>query len=378
MEFGVPKEIRDLEKRVGLTPAGVVALVGAGHRVYVERGAGADAGFRDDHYENAGAHVVYSAAEAYGRSDIVLKVVRPTAHEYDLLRPGQTLLAFLHLNVAPPVLHKALATHELTTIAYELIEDEDGNLPVLVPMSEVAGRLAPIVAGQLLTNREGGRGILLSGIPGVARGIVIILGSGTLGRNAARAFVGLGAQVIVLDSDVGKLELVDTMFGGTVSTMIANEFNLNRVVSFADVLVGAVLVPGQRAPILISREMVKRMRPGSVILDFAIDQGGCVETSRPTTLRDPTFLAEGVIHHCVPNLTAIVGRTASHAMTNSALPYLLAICDYGLEGALAQKPALQRGVQYYQGHITSRRLAVSLGRQIDLDLATALAEYTAP
>ena len=378
MEFGVPKEVRDLEKRVGLTPAGVVALVGVGHRVYVEQGAGADAGFRDDHYENAGAQIVYSAAEAYGRSDIVLKVARPTANEYDLLRPGQTLLAFLHLNVAPPALHKALNTHQLTTIAYELIEDEDGNLPVLVPMSEVAGRLAPIVAGQLLTNLEGGRGILLSGIPGVARGIVIILGSGTLGRNAARAFVGLGAQVIVLDIEVGKLELVDTMFSGTVSTMIANEFNLNRVVSFADVLVGAVLVPGQRAPVLISRQMVKRMRPGSVILDFAIDQGGCVETSRPTTLRDPTFVAEGVIHHCVPNLTAIVGRTASHAMTNSALPYLLAICEHGLEGALAQKPALQRGLQYYRGQIASRRLAVALGHQMDFDLADILPKDPAP
>lgn len=374
MEFGVPREVRDLEKRVGLTPAGVVALVKAGHTVYVERNAGLEAGFRDDHYEAAGAHIVYSAAEAYGRADVVLKVARPTDTEHQLFRSGQALMAFLHLTVASPDLHQALADHEMTAIAYEMIEEDDGNLPVLVPMSEVAGRLAPIIAGQLLTNREGGRGILLSGIPGVARGIVIIVGSGTLGRNAARAFVGMGAQVIVLDYDVQKLELVDAMFNGTVSTMVANEYNLHRVVSFADVLVGAVLVPGERAPILITREMVRRMRPGAVILDYSIDQGGCVETSRPTTLRDPTFVAEGVIHHCVPNMTAMVARTASHALTNSALPYWLETGDWGLEGALATMLALQRGVKLYRGKIASQRLALALGREVEIDLQSVLSE----
>lgn len=374
MEFGVLKEVRDLEKRVGLTPAGVVALTDAGHTVYVERDAGAAAGFRDEHYRAVGAQIVYSAAEAFGRADVVLKVARPTVQEHQLFRAGQAILAFFHLSVASPDLHAALAGAEITAISYELIQEEDGTLPVLVPMSEVAGRLAPIIAGQLLTNKEGGRGILLSGIPGVPRAIVVILGSGTLGRNAARAFVGLGAQVIVLDSDIKKLELVDAMFGGTVSTMVANTYNLNRVVSFVDVLLGAVLLPGQRAPVLITREMVRKMRPGSVIIDFSIDQGGCVETSRPMTLRDPTFIAEGVVHFCVPNITSTVARTASHALTNSALPYLLAIGERGLEAALLDNKALRTGVKMYRGKITSQRLASALGREVGLDLPAALAD----
>lgn len=372
MEFGVPKEIRDLEKRVGLTPAGVVALVRGGHKVYVERNAGADAGFRDEHYERAGAQIVYSAAEAYGRANVVLKVARPTEHEHRLFGYGQALMSFLHLTVASPDLHAALAEREITALAYEVMEEEDGTLPILVPMSEVAGRLAPIFAGQLLTNPKGGPGILLSGLPGVARAVVVIVGAGHLGRNAGRAFVGLGAQVLVLDSDMQKLRLVDEMFKGTVSTMIANEYNLNRVVSFADVLLGAVLLPGQRAPVLITREMVRHMRPGSVIMDFSIDHGGCVETSRPMTLRDPTFVAEGVTHFCVPNLPAAVARTASHALTNAILPYILKIGECGVECALKEQDALRKGVKLYQGKIASRRLAAALGRDIDIDLPAAL------
>lgn len=374
MEFGVPKEVRDLEKRVGLTPAGVVTLVRGGHAVYVERDAGAGAGFRDEHYESAGAQIVYSAAEAYGRADAVLKVARPAPQEHNLFRPGQVILSFFHLAVASPDLHVALADHEITAIAYEMIGEQDGHLPVLVPMSEVAGRLAPIIAGQLLTSQRGGRGILISGIPGVARAIVVILGSGTLGRAATRAFVGLGAQVIVMDNDVTKLRVVDEMFQGTVTTMIANEYNLNRMVSFADVLVGAVLVHGQRAPILVTRDMVRRMRPGSVIIDFSIDQGGCVETSRPMTLRDPTFVLDGVIHHCVPNMTAAVARTASHALTNASLPYLLAISQHGLDQALLQDITLRQGVKLYRGRLASPQLATSLGRTVEVDLNTVLAE----
>ncbi len=369
MEFGVPKEIRDLEKRVGLTPAGVVALVKAGHTVYVERDAGADAGFRDEHYEKAGAQIVYSAAEAYGRADVVLKVTSPASQEHQLFRHSQTIFSFLHLAVASSDLLAAIREHQITAVAYETVEDDDGRLPLLMPMSQVAGRLAPVIAGQLLTSQRGGRGILLGGIPGVARAIVIILGSGTLGRQAARAFVGMGAQVIVLDIDVKKLEMVDDVFAGTVTTMIANEFNLKRVVGFADVLVGSVLIPGQRAPILVTREMVRSMRPGAVIIDFSIDQGGCVETSRPTTLRDPTFVAEGVIHHCVPYVTAAVARTASHALTNSALPYLLAISRRGLDAALADYPDLRRGVNLYQGQIASPTLAGALGRGVEVDLS---------
>ena len=375
MEFGVPREIRDLEKRVGLTPAGVVELVKAGHKVYIERNAGADAGFFDEHYERAGARIVYTPEEAWGRADVVLKVTRPVETEHRLFGNGQTLMSFLHLTVAPPDLHAALAEHEVTALAYEVMQDEDGTLPVLMPMSEAAGRLAPIFAGRLLTTSRGGPGILLSGLPGVARGIVIIVGAGTLGRAAAQGFVGIGAQVIVLDIDVKKLRIVDAMFGGKVSTMMANEYNLNRVVSFADVLVGAVLLPGERAPMLITREMVRRMRRGPVVMDFSIDHGGCVETSRPMTLRDPTFVAEGVTHFCVPNLPAAVARTASHALTNAALPYILEIGACGVECALLKHPALRKGTKMYQGKVTSHRLAAALGREVEIDLDAVLNDY---
>ncbi|HRX02571.1 MAG TPA: alanine dehydrogenase, partial [Anaerolineae bacterium] len=266
----------------------------------------------------------------------------------------------------------ALAEKEVTAIAYEVMEEPDGRLPVLLPMSETAGRLAPVFAGQLLTNTAGGRGILLSGLPGVARAIVIIVGAGSLGRSAARAFVGTGAQVIVLDNNVDRLNQVDTMFNGTVTTMMANRYNIDRVVGFADVLVGAVLLKGQRAPVLITREMVRKMRPGSVVMDFSIDQGGCIETSRPMTLRDPTFVAEGVIHFCVPNLPAAVARTSSHALTNALLPYIKSLAECGLECALRDFPALHAGVKMYQGKVVSHRLAEALGREIEFDLNAAL------
>ncbi len=369
MEFGVPKEVRDLERRVGVTPAGVDALTKAGHTVYVERNAGAGAGFNDEHYRSVGAQIVYSPAEAYGRADLVVKVARPAKAEHGLFRPGQVIAAFLHLAVASPDLHQALSGHQITALSYEEIEDADGTLPVLVPMSEAAGRLAPIIAGQMLTSTKGGRGILLNGLPGVPRAIVIIVGAGTLGRAAARAFVGIGAQVIVLDNDTHKLRAMDELFGGTVSTMVANEYNLNRVVSFADVLVGAVLRAGERAPVLITRAMVRNMRQGAVIIDFSIDQGGCVETSRPMPLRDPTFVAEGVTHFCVPNATAMVARTASHALTNSSLPYLLEIGEQGLEQALARDMSLCRGIKVYQGRIASHRLAAAMGLEVEVDLA---------
>jgi alanine dehydrogenase len=372
MEFGVPKEVRVLERRVGLTPAGVAALTAGGHRVYIEHDAGAGAGFRDEHYENVGGKIVYTAAEAYGRADVVVKVARPTQQEHKLFRDGQAILAFFHLTVASPDLHAALGRHGITAIAYEVMQDADGMLPILVPMSEVAGQLAPIYAGQLLTIPQGGRGILLGGLPGVARSIVSIVGAGTLGRSAARAFVGIGAQVLVMDIDVRKLRVVDEMFGGKVSTMIANEYNLNRIVGFTDVLLGAVLKPGERAPILITRAMIQKMREGSVIMDFSIDLGGCVETSRPMSLSDPTFVAEGVIHFCVPNLPAVVARTSSHALNNAVQPYLVRLANDGLDRALGELPALYQGVKLYQGKIASPRLARSLGREVEIDLAAAI------
>lgn len=370
MEISVPKEVRDLETRVGLTPAGVLALVRAGHTVYVEQNAGRAAGFSDEDYAAAGAQIVFSPAEAYGRADIVAKVTRPTAEEHALFRPGQTIFSFLHLTVASPDLYEALASREITAIAYELIEDEEGERPVLQPASEIAGRLTPVIAGQLLMglpDLQPGRGILLSGLPGVPPAAIVILGGGVLGQNAARAFAGLGAQVTVLDRDVSKLQQLDERYQGRVTTMFANEHNINRAVQFADVLVGAIMVPGRRTPTLVTREMVRGMRSGSVIIDFSIDQGGCVETSRPTTLRDQMYVVEEVIHHCVPTMTAVVGRTTSYAISNAALPYLLAVAEHGVAETLEREPGLRTGLIVYDGHLVHEETAAALDRSIELN-----------
>lgn len=373
MEFGVPKEVHDLEMRVGLTPAGVHALVQAGHVVYVERGAGTGAGFSDEHYRLSGAQIVYSAAEAYGRADVVAKVTRPAASEHRHFRDGQTIFSFLHLSVSSPDLLEVLTVRDITAVAYETIQKEDGLLPVLVPMSEIAGRMAPTIAGQLLMNINGGRGTLLSGLPGVPPAAIVILGGGVLGANATRAFLGLGAQVTVLDNNVRQLQQLDREFSGRVTTMLSNDYNLNRAAEFADVLVGCVLIPGRQAPTLVSREMVRRMRPGSVIIDFSIDQGGCVETSRPTTLRDQIYVEEDVIHFCVPNTTAAVARTTSYAISNAALPYLLAIGKKGLLGAHEESPELIPGINLYQGKLAHPDVANALGRDLGVDLNAALA-----
>lgn len=368
MEFGVPKEIRSGETRVGLTPAGVLSLTRAGHTVHVEQDAGVGAGFENDEYECAGAQIVVSAEEAYGRAETVVKVARPTATEHPLFRPEQSIFSFLYLTVSSPDLLQAFVDNQITAIAYEMIQEDDGRLPVLQPTSEVAGRLAPIIAGRLLMDDRGGRGILLSGIPGVPPAEVVIIGAGVAGINAARAFLGLNARVIMLDRDLRQLQAVDDLFNGQVTTMISNNYNLKRAVTFADVLVGCVQVPGQRAPILISREMVRQMRPGSIIIDLAIINGGCVETSRPTTLRDQTFVAEGVIHHCLPNMTANVARTASHALNNAVLPCLKAIGAQGLTTVLSKHTTLTRGINLLQGQIAHPKLAMALGRELEVEL----------
>lgn len=366
--FGVPYEVRDLEMRVGLSPAGVLALSQAGHTVYVQSQAGSRAGFNSQDYREAGAQIVYTADELYGRAQVIAKVARPVAAEYALFRSGQVLCSFLHLPVASSDLLQALQTHEITALAYEMVEETNGRRPVLLPASEVAGRMAPLIAGQLLRSDQAfpgqrGLGILLSGLPGVPAATVVIIGGGVLGKNAARAFVGLGAEVTVLDRDAPTLRGLDETFNGRVTTMFANELNLKRAVQFADVLVGAVNVPGSRAPVLVSREMVRGMRPGSVILDFAIDEGGCVETSRPTTLRDPAYVAEGVFHHCVPNMTAAFARTTSYAITNAALPYLLAIGRYGWSEAAQHEPGLAAGLILQQGKLVHAGVAAALGVQ---------------
>lgn len=360
MNFGVPKEIRDLENRVGLTPAGVYALVEAGHTVYVETRAGNGAGFVDDNFTATGARIAYSADEVYGRADVVAKVTRLTSQEHALLRDGQTVLSFMHLAVASPDLLEALRKKSITAIAYEMIQAKDGSHPVLLTSSQVAGRVAPGIASEMLSSTRGGRGILLSGVPGVPSAAVVILGGGVVSENAARAFRGLGAQVTVLDRAPEKLQRIDEMFSGCVTTLFATPFNIQRAVEYADVLVGAVLVPGQRSPVLVTRSMVKRMRPRSVIIDFSIDQGGCVETSRPTTHRNPTYVDEGVIHYCVPNILSRVARTASHALLNASLPFLYEIGKSGVDQAIRNHPPLRRGVNTWHGKLVNPQVADAL------------------
>ncbi len=359
MNIGIPKERRDMEMRVGLTPYGVRLLTHAGHICYVEKGAGEAAGFTDYHYERAGGHIVYSTEEVYRRADMVLKAVRPTVEELEWLHEGQILCGFLHLAAARKETIRALLEKRVTAIAYETIQEDDGSLPVLKPMSEVAGRMAPQLAATFLQSNWGGRGVLLSGVPGIPAARVAILGAGVLGTNAARAFLGLGATVYVLDRSLEKLRRIDEMFQGQVTTMVSYPFNIARVSRFVEVLVGAVLVPGARAPILVTREMVRSMKRGAVILDFSIDQGGCVETSRPTTPRDPVFVEEGVVHFCVPNAPGILPRTSTHAFNNAAWPYIQRIAEVGLDQAIEDMPALARGVNTRDGRIVHKALAAT-------------------
>ncbi|MSP11532.1 MAG: alanine dehydrogenase [Chloroflexi bacterium] len=368
MELGIPKEVRQLESRVGLTPAGVDALSKSGHTVWVERSAGAAAGFSDEVYQAVGAQIAYSAEELYGRSEVIVKVARPTAGEYRYFLTDQVIMSFLNLAVASPDLLEVLRQQRITAIGFENIRTASGTLPVLTSSSEVAGRLAPIIAGQMLCS-PGGHGLLLSGVPGVPPAEVVIIGAGVVGTNAAQGFQGLGAQVLVLDNNAERLRRLHESCGSRVATMMASPYNIEKVVSFADVIILSVLIPGARAPILLSRAMVERMKPGSVIIDFAIDQGGASETSRPTTLQDPIYREAGVLHYCVPNMPALVARTASHALTNASLPYVLTIAHQGTEKAIRMQPDLARGVNVYQGRLANPEVAAALGLTPEVNLS---------
>lgn len=362
MNIGVPRERREDENRVGLTPAGVELLAAAGHTCYVEDEAGVGAGFSNVDYEHAGARIVYSAQEAYGRADLLVKVARPTEEEVEFVHEGSILMGFLHLAVARRDRVETLLQKRVTAIAYETIQNEDGSLPVQTPLSKAAGLMAPQLAGVLMQNNHGGKGILLGGVPGVPPAEVVIIGAGTFGTAAAHAFLGAGASVYVLDQDFSRLQYLDERCraGGRLVTMVSHRFNIAKVIKFADVVVGAVLVPGARAPIVVTREMVRSMKPRSVILDISIDQGGCVETSRPTTHHNPTFIEEGIIHYCVPNMTSVVARTATHALNNAAWPFIREIAQDGLEAAVAKTPALKRGVATHAGRVVNPTLAASL------------------
>lgn len=353
MNISIPKERRDSEYRVGLTPAGVQLLSGKGHTLFVEHDAGLGSGFSDHHYQEAGGTIVYSGEEVYGRGDLVIKVVPPSQAEYEWMREGQTLMGFMHLTAGRPSKVNTLLEKEITVIGYEIIQKDDGSLPVLVPISQLAGRMAPQVAATLAQNNYGGRGFSLGGVPGVPPADVVILGGGIVGRNAAQTFLGLGANVFLLDNSLVVLQSIDQQFDGQIKTLVSYPFNIEKVCSFADILIGAILVPGAPTPVIVTREMVQELHERSIILDLSIDQGGCFETSRPTSHSNPTYLEEDVIHYCVPNMTGVLGRTATHALNNAAWPFIKQIAREGVEKTIKENQELRRGVYTHQGNIAN-------------------------
>lgn len=361
MIIGIPRETERLEHRVGLTPFAAGRLVRLGHAVLVEGGAGAEAHFGDRDFTAAGAEIAYSAEEIYKRSDLVCQVGTIYPAQLELLKGGSLVCGFHHLAVAPRATIERLERLEATLIGYEIIENERGDRPILLSMSELAGQLAIHEAAHLLQIHSGGRGVLLGNLPGVPAATVLILGAGSVGTVAARHAVAIGAHVIVMDADLRKLQRLHYALGRRVDTALFDPAQLARFLTVADVVIGAVLIPGGRAPFLVTEDMVRAMRPGSVIVDVSIDQGGCVETSRPTTLDHPTFRVHDVVHYCVPNMTSNVARTASRAMADAVVPYLLEIVEHGLDAALWHDPGLARGVYLYHGRVVHEAVAGLLG-----------------
>jgi alanine dehydrogenase len=356
MRFGIPTETGFgtgiVERRVALSPAGVRELGQIGAEVIVQQGAGHGAGFPDEEYEAAGAHIVYTAEEAYGRADVILRVERPRNEEWAFLPEGSTLIAFLHLYSVAPDLVPTLLARNLTAISLEAVCEADGSFPLQKTSSQIAGRLAPHIASRLLEAPRGAMGVLLSGLPGIPPADVVILGAGVLGLEAARAFLGAGASVYALDTDVQKLEAVDKLCAGRVVTALATRSNIEKFVSFAEVLVGAVRQPEGSAPLLVTRSLVQQMKRGAVILDFAINEGGCVESSRLTLTEDGVFEQDGVVHYALPNVPSLVPRTATHALTQVLLPYLGLIVRHGVPEALRQSVALRHGTHIFAGQAT--------------------------
>ncbi|HEX8748055.1 MAG TPA: alanine dehydrogenase [Pyrinomonadaceae bacterium] len=360
MIVGLPKEIKDNEYRVGLTPAGVRALTDAGHRVVVERNAGEGSGFDDALYVTAGAQILETADEVWGEGDMIVKVKEPIAPEYPRMREGQLLFTYLHL--APDLeLTRQLLERKVTGIAYETITDNRGTLPLLTPMSEVAGRMAVQVGSHYLEKMSGGRGILLGGVPGVPAARVVIIGGGVVGTNAAKIAVGMGGHVTIIDRNLDRLRELDDIFLSKISTLASSAYMIHDAISQADLIIGAVLVPGAAAPKLVTRNMLKDVPNGSVIVDVAVDQGGCIETTRPTTHSDPTYYVEGVLHYCVANMPGAVPRTSTFALTNATLPYALNLANRGFLAAIERDPHLKEGVNTYAGHCTYEAVAVDQG-----------------
>jgi alanine dehydrogenase len=361
MIIGVPKEIKDNEARVGITPAGVKALTEAGHKVLVETQAGALSGFPDEDYQNAGAEMVGDASYVWGKSDMVVKVKEPIEREYVFFREGLVLFTYLHL--APlPVLTEKLLESKVVGIAYETVRDRQGTLPLLTPMSEVAGRMSVQVGASYLEKEKGGRGILLGGVPGVPPAHVCIVGGGVVGTNAAKIALGFGAKVTLVDVNLNRLRELDDIFGGRLYTLASNSYNVAHATREADLVIGGVLIPGATAPKLVSRAMVSQMRKGAVIVDVAIDQGGCVETARPTSHSNPSYVVDGVVHYCVTNMPGAVPHTSTLALTNSTFPYIVRIANLGARQALKQDAGLAEGLNTWMGTLTYRGVAESQQR----------------
>ncbi|MBM4166153.1 MAG: alanine dehydrogenase [Ignavibacteria bacterium] len=357
MNIGILKEDPKHERRVALTPAGVHSLIENGHKVYIEKDAGFASRFYDNNFKDVGANLVYTPDEIYGRSELVLKVSSPNEVDCERLEEEQTLFSFLHLAIAKKKILTTLLEKNITSIGFELTEDNTGNLPILGMMSEVAGQMSIQIAARFLENTNNGRGIVLGGVTGVPPATVLILGAGIVGQTAARVAIGAGAEVIVLDKDLNRLRVLENRHNFRVITGMANHYNIKKALLFADVVVGAVLIKGERAPHLISEEMVRQMKPGSIIIDLSIDQGGCIETSHPTTLENPTYVQHDVIHYCVPNIPANVSRTATYALTNALLPFVELVADNGVNNALKEHKGLARGVCTFNGNCTNEAIA---------------------
>ena len=373
MIVGLPKEIKDNEYRVGLTPAGVRALSDGGHKVIVEKTAGDGSGFDDALYEKAGAEILNTADDVWSKADMIVKVKEPIAPEYPRMREGQLLFTYLHL--APDKkLTDELLKRKVTGIAYETITDRKGSLPLLTPMSEVAGRMAIQVGAHYLEKMQGGRGILLGGVPGVPAAKVVIIGGGVVGTNAAKIAVGMGANVTIIDNNLDRLRELDDIFLTKISTLASSAYMIHDAISNADLIVGAVLVPGASAPKLVTRSMLKDVPNGSVIVDVAVDQGGCIETTHPTTHSDPTYYVEGVLHYCVANMPGAVPRTSTFALTNATLPYAVKLANKGFFDAIRSDENLKAGVNTYAGHCTYEAVAQAQG--ISYTSIDALIEVT--
>jgi len=358
--IGVPKEIKNNEYRVAMVPAGVRTLVEQGHNVLVQRSAGEGSGISNKEYVRAGAKIRKSAPDIFNEADMIVKVKEPLPQEYDLLHENQVLFTYLHL--APALeLTQALLRSKIIAVAYETVQSEDGSLPLLTPMSEIAGKMSIQVGAYYLQKENGGSGILLGGVPGTEAGRVVIIGAGTVGTNAARVAVGMGANVTILDIDLNKLRYLKDIFGNNLTALVSNSSNIESAVANADLVVGAVLIPGARAPQLVTKDMISKMRKGSVVVDVAVDQGGCIETTVPTSFDNPTFVVDGVIHYCVANMPSAVARTSTFALTSVTFPYVLKLANLGYQEALRFDISLCKGLNVCKGKVTNKTVADCLG-----------------